>query len=291
MGGTPASVGHVTAEFERKLGSLGYVQGRNLNLLTRIASPSLNVMEEAVQALVPSVDVLAVWGTIGGMAAKKFAASVPVVFLSVGAPVEVGLVASLAKPGGNMTGITFEATAETYAKRLHMLREILPDLRRVAVLRARGDVNVPFAMASLQGAGLGITLIPIDIGTEDDLNAAFAEARHGEAQAVLVVAGALTYASRKRVAELALAHRLPSSHAFRETVIDGGLVSLGPDLLVMAGQGASYVDKILRGAKPAELPVQQPARYEVYVNMGTAKALGLIIPPSVLARADVVIEQ
>jgi len=226
------------------------------------------------------------------VAAKKLVSSIPVVFLSVGAPVEIGLVESLNHPGGNMTGTTFEAATETYSKRLQILKEIIPNLNRVAVLRAKGDANVPFAMASLEGSAptLGVTILPIDIESADDLDAAFVEMRRSQAEALLVIAGLLTYANRKQIADLALSNHLPSCHAFGETVAVGGLVSLGPDLYGTFGQAAAYIDKIMHGAKPADLPVQQPTRYEIHINLKTGKALGLEIPPTLLARADKLIE-
>ena len=292
LGGPPAFVGRLSAELERQLSNLGYANGKNIVLSTRFVAPTPDAMDEAVLALLPDIDLLVAWGTIGGVAAKKFASAIPVVFLSVGAPVEIGVVESLSRPGGNITGVSFEGATETYAKRLQLLKEIVPNLGRVAVLRAQGDANVPFAMASLNASAptLGVTLTTVDFKAADELNTAFEQVRRSQAQALLVVAGALTYPNGKRIAELALGQQLPSCYGFKETVVDGGLVSLGPDLLAMAGQGASYVDKILRGAKPADLPVQQPTRYEVYVNLKTAKALGLTIPPSILARADEVIE-
>jgi ABC-type uncharacterized transport system substrate-binding protein len=272
--------------------SLGYVQGKNLLLLNRFAVPQPKAMEGAILSMMPDIDLLVAWGTIGGAAAKKIALDIPVVFASVGAPVDIGIVASLSHPGGNMTGITFEAASETYGRRLQLLKEIVPDVSRVAVLRARGDPNARFAMTSLEISAplLGITLTVAEIGSADELTTAFAEMQRTKAEALLVVAGALTYPNGKMIADLALAHRLPSCHGFKEAVLAGGLISLGPDLVVIGHQAASYVDKILRGAKPAELPVQQPDRYEVHLNLKTAKALGLTVPPALLALADEVIE-
>lgn len=274
------------------LEELGYVQGKNTTIINSAVTPERTAIESAIGALLPNIDVLVVWGTIGGVAAKKMTSSVPVVFLSVGAPVDIGLVESLARPGGNMTGITFEAATETYAKRLQMLKEIVPNLERAAVLRAQGDANVPFAMASLDKSApaMGVRLTPIDIRSADDLPAAFDEMQRNRTEGLIVIAGALTLVNSRQIADLALAHRLPSCHGFREAVSAGGLISLGPDLVVMTRQGASYIDKILRGAKPADLPVQQPDRYEIFVNFKTAKTLGLDMPATLLGRADQVIE-
>jgi putative ABC transport system substrate-binding protein len=292
LGGTQETMGHLAKELAQRLEDLGYVQGKNLTLLNRFVPPEEEAIEDAIRSLLPNIDLLVVRGTIGGVAAKKLASSVPVIFLSVGAPVDIGLVESLAHPGGNMTGTTFEAATETYAKRLQILKEIIPTLERVAVLRAQGDANVPFAMASLDKLAPAVSaiLMPIDVKSSDDLIAAFEEMQRRQTEGLIVIAGLLTYVNSRQIANLALAYRLPSCHAFRETVVAGGLVSLGPDLVVMSRQGAAYIDKIFRGAKPADLPVEQPERYEMFVNLKTAKALGLTIPPTLLARADEVIE-
>ena len=236
--------------------------------------------------------MLVVWATIGGVAARNVAGQLPVVFLSVGAPVDIGLVRSLSRPGGNMTGVTFEAATETYAKRLQILSEMVSGIKRVAVLGAQGDANVTFAIESLGKAApaLGITLTKFSFRAGDDLEATFREIQQSQAHGLIVIAGGLTYTNGEQIARLALSHHLPSAHAFRETVIAGGLVSLGPDLFTMAEQGAAYVDQIIRGANPADLPVQQPTKYMLLINLRTAKLLGLEVPPALLARADEVIE-
>jgi putative ABC transport system substrate-binding protein len=175
-------------------------------------------MTAAILAMLPDIDLLVVWGTIGGVAAKAAAPKIPVVFISVGAPVEIGLVESLARPGGNMTGTTFEAALETYGKRLQ-LKGILPGLSRVAVLGAKGDPNFPFAMTSLGRSAplLGVSVSPVEIGTADDLKGAFDRMKQDRSEALIVVAGSLTYTNRKTIAELALENGLPSCHGFRET--------------------------------------------------------------------------
>jgi putative ABC transport system substrate-binding protein len=279
-------------ELVRRLGDLGYAQDKNIVFVHQFAEPSPQAFENAILAIIPNIDLLIVSGTLGGVAAKKLMVTKPVVFVSVGAPVELGLVESLSRPGGNMTGITFEAATETYAKRLQILKEIVPKVNRVAVLQAQGDANVKFAMASLEGAApnLGIHLSPIPISSSSDIAAAFDEMRQSQSEALIVIAGLLTYRNGQQIADLALAHHLPSCHAFRETVAMGGLVSLGPDILAIWRQAAGYIDQIIRGSQPRELPVQQPTRYELAINLKTAKALGLTLPPSLLAGADVVIE-
>jgi putative tryptophan/tyrosine transport system substrate-binding protein len=292
LGGTQQSVGHLAAALEKQLGNLGYVQGKNLLLINRFSVPQPNEMENAIRDILPSIELLVAWGTIGGVAAKKLAHTIPVVFMSVGAPVSIGLVESLSHPGGNITGISFEAAEETYAKRLQILKEIIPTARRVAVLGAKGDPNVPFAMTSLQRAApaLGATLLPIEVTTSGELTNAFEEMDKNNAEALVVISGVLTYVNRKTIADLAIAHNLPACHGFKETVALGGLVSLGPDLVAMTQQGAVYIDKIFQGTNPGDLPVQRPARYEVAVNLKTARVLGLTLPDTLLTRADEVIE-
>ena len=291
IGGSAETNGHFARALEQRLGELGYRLGQS-RIGDGMRISKLPAMEDAIRSLIAEIDLLVAWGTIGAVAAKNVARSLPVVFLTVGATVEVGLVQSLSRPGGNMTGITFEAATETYGKRLQLLKEILPNLRNVAVLAAEGDANVTFAMQSLDKAApeLGVTLTRFGLRPGDDLAAKFRQMEQSDAEGLIVIAGALTYVKGKEIAELALAHRLPSCHAFYETVRAGGLVSLGPDIPAMAQQGAVYIDKILHGAKPGELPVQQPTHYVLHINLQTAKRLGIEIPPSLLARADEVIE-
>jgi putative ABC transport system substrate-binding protein len=290
--GTAEGTRHLAVGLQQQLAKIGYQDGREITIIARVAAPRSKSAEEVIAALLPEIDILIVGSTVGGVAARKMAPDVPTVFLAVGAPVEIGLVQSLAHPGGNMTGITFEAASETYGKRLQLLKEMLPRLARIAVLRPVDDANAGFAMPSLEQSapGLGVSLLPIDVRSADDLEGAFANMQRERADAVLVVAGALTYSNTKRISDLALERRLPSCHPFREAVQAGGLVSLGPDLLEMTAQVAGYVDKIIRGARPADLPVQQPSRYEMYLNLKTARLLDIAVPPALLARADEVIE-
>ena len=275
------------------LRELGYVEGQNIRLVKQLfAAPTVGQTKEAILTVLPKVDILVVAGTVGGVAAKAATSDVPVVFISVGAPVDIGLVRSLAKPGGNMTGVTFEAAEKTYAKRLQLLTEIVPGVSRVAVLGAAGDPNFPFAMVSLKQSApdLGVSITPIELNSVDDLERAFEEMKQAQAQALLVVSGSLTYASIRETVNLALINRLPSCHGFREAVAAGGLISLGPDLLSLGRQSARLVDKIVRGERPEEIPVEQPAQYVTSINLRTAKTLGLTVPPSLLARAEQVIE-
>jgi len=289
---TPERGAYLAQALEQGLTDLGYVLGRDIVLSHRFAGPQPDQVQDVIMSLLPQIDLLVVRGTVGGMAAKKVADAVPTVFVSVGAPVEIGLVQSLAHPGGNMTGMSFEAATETYGKRLQILKEIVPDLKRAGVLRAVGDPNVGFAMTSLEGAApkLGVVLVPVDIKSTDDLEAAFAKIKNSEVEALLVIAGVLTFTIGSEIAGRALAAHLPLCSPFRETVIAGGLVSLGPDLAAMTRQAAALIDKIIKGTRPADIPVEQPTRYKLYINLKTARLLNLTIPPTLLARADEVIE-
>ncbi len=244
-------IGHVTVAtpeisrilaqaLEQGLADLGYVQGRNIVLLHRNPAPQPDKIEEVILSLSPQVDLLVVWGSIAGMAAKKLAGAVPVVFLTIGFPVEIGLVQSLSDPGGNITGIAAEAATETNEKRLQILKEIVSDLKRVAVLRAVDDQYVGFAMASLEVAAnkLGATLVPVDIKSPDDLEAAFASMKKSEAEALIVPGAALVFTLNKQIADLALAAHMPSCHMFRDAVMAGGLVSLAPDRLAISSRAS-----------------------------------------------------
>jgi putative ABC transport system substrate-binding protein len=281
------------SDFLSALADMGYVDGKNIIFVKRrFAAPTAQAMKDVISEIEPDIDLLVVGGTVGGVAAKSAAAHIPVVFVSVGAPVDIGLVESLAHPGGNMTGTTFEATSETYAKRLQILKEIVPGLSRVAALGAIDDPNFPFAMRSLiqSAPNLHVSITPIGFGSAEGLGSAFKEMKTAHSEGLIVVSGSLTYSNNTAIAALALAQGLPSCHGFKEAVAEGGLISLGPDLGMMARQSARLVDKILKGARAGDLPVEQPDRYVMSVNLKTAKALGLSLPASIIAAAEEVIE-
>jgi putative ABC transport system substrate-binding protein len=285
---TPERGGIFAQALERSLADLGYVQGRNIVLLNRFAGPQPDKIEEAIISLLPQIDLLVVWGE-AAIAAKKMAGGVPTVFISIGFPVELGLVQSLAHPGGNITGITAEAALETPGKRLQILKEIIPNLKRVAVLGVAGE---HIGAENLEPAAreLGLTLIPVDIKSADDLEGAFADMKQSRAEALFVDRTGLAATLGKQIADLALAAHLPSSYSFRTTVMAGGLVSLDADRLAMTRPAAAQIDKIIKGTSPADIPVEQPARFELYINLKTARLLNLTIPPALLARADELIE-
>jgi putative tryptophan/tyrosine transport system substrate-binding protein len=283
---------HVARALEKRLQELGYVGGKNVRLRNVFVAPQPKAIEDKITEILPETDVLVVWSTVASVAAKKIAQSIPIVFLSVGVPVDIGLIASLNRPGGNMTGVTFEAATETYGLRLQMLKEIIPNIRNVAVLKAKGDPNVVHAITALEKAApsLGIQLTQYEAKSSDDLPPAFEQIEQSKADGLISIAGAFTFVNSTQIALLTQQHRLPSCHGFRDTVVAGGLISLGPSMVAIAIEGANYVDKILRGAKPADLPVEQPTKMEVVINLKTAKALGLNIPATLLGRADEVIE-
>ena len=192
-----------------------------------------------------------------------------------------------------MTGITAEAALETNGKRLQILKEIVPDLNRVAVLRDfdnRSSSGFEWVALDQAARELGLTLVFIDTKSAGELETAFANMKESKVEALFVYRTALTFVAGKQIADLAIAARLPSCHAFREAVVAGGLVSLGPDRGAMSGPAAAQIDKILKGTRPADIPVEQPTRYQLCINLNTARLLNLTIPPTLLARADELIE-
>jgi putative tryptophan/tyrosine transport system substrate-binding protein len=236
---------------------------------------------------------LVVWGPIAALAAKNLPGDVPTVFISVSYPVEIGLVQSLAHPGGKMPGIAAEAAAETYGKRVQTFKEIVPDLKGVAVLRPVGDPNINFDTKSLELAAhqLGVTILPVDIRSADDLESAFASMKESGAEALIVIRSALASAVAERIAELALRAHLPSCHAISSMATAGGLlVGLYALLGDMVRPAVAQIDKIIKGMSPADIPVEQPTRLELSINLKTARLLNLTIPPALLAQADEVIE-
>jgi putative ABC transport system substrate-binding protein len=289
--GAPSETGGVFAQaLEQSLADLGYVQGRNIVLLHRFAGPQPDKNREVITSLLPQIDLLVVWGE-AAIAAKKWAGGVPTVFISIGFPVELGLVQSLAHPGGNMTGITSEAALETSGKRLQILKEIVPDLKRVAVLHPADDpAFVEQSWQDLASRELGLAIVRVDIKSAEDLDAAFDNIGKSEAGALIAARSTLTFVLGKQIADLALTAHLPSCYPFRQAVMAGGLVSLDPDRLAMTRPAAAQIGKIVKGVSPADIPVEQPSRFELYINLKTARLLNLTIPPSLLARADEVIE-
>jgi putative tryptophan/tyrosine transport system substrate-binding protein len=236
------------------------------------------------------VDVVITQGTPAVLAAKQAMPTIPIVFAIAGNPVANGLVASLARPGGNVTGLSNQ-TADLAGKRLELLREVVPDLRRLAIMANVDNPSVVLDVGEVRtaAAALGLEIATSEIRSAGDIGSAI-KALHGRAEALYVAGDPLVTTNRNRLAILAVGARLPTMHGNRENVDAGGLISYGPNLPDLHRRAADFVDKILRGAKPAEIPVEQPTKFDLVVNLITAQALGLPVPPTLLARADEVIE-
>jgi len=289
--GTPSSHGQWVATFVRRLNELGWIEGRTVAIDYRWAEGRTERAAEMLAEFVQrKVDVIVTSGTGMVLAAKQATSVIPIVFAAAGDPVGTGLVTSLARPGGNVTGLSIQQT-DIAAKRLELLREVVPRLGRLAILANVGGPAVVLDMREVQAAArtLGLEVIPLEIWRGEDIVPAF-EALNGRAEALYVSVDPLTNAHRVRINTLAVAARLPTMHAVREGVEGGGLMSYGANIPDLFRRAADYVDKILRGAKSSDLPVEQPTKFDLVINLTTAKALGLDVPPTLLARADEVIE-
>jgi putative ABC transport system substrate-binding protein len=274
------------------LGSLGWIEGRNLAFELRFAEGRFDRLPQlAVDLVRESADVLVTGSHPGALAAKAATTTIPIVMVTTGDPVRDGLVASLARPGGNITGVTALGQALN-AKRLEILKEAMPGVKRVAVLtNPASPYSEPFLQEREAAAKtLGLEVRVLEAREPDDLDEAFEGMIKGGAGALMVLADVMFLTHRRRIVELSLFHRLPSIYGERSSVYAGGLMFYGASLPDMYRRAATYVDKILRGAKPADLPIEQPTAFELAINLKTAKALGLEIPPTLLARADEVIE-
>jgi putative ABC transport system substrate-binding protein len=288
---TPAAWSQWTAAFVQGLRGRGWIEGRTVAIEYRWAEGRVERYREIAAEFVElKVDVIVTAGTPAAMAAKQATTIIPIVFATAGDPVSTGLVASLARPGGNVTGLSNQST-DTATKRLEMLREVVPGLRRLAMLVNAGNPFVLLELGEVQAAArtLGLEVITLEIRRGEDIAPAF-EALKGRAEALYVVIDALVNTHRIRINTFALVARLPTMHGMREYVEAGGLMSYGPSGTDQFRRAADYVDKVLRGAKPADLPVEQPTKFDLIINLTTAKALGFTIPPTLLARADEVIE-
>ena len=280
------------SSFHEGLHELGWVEGKNLIVESRYADFKQERLPNLAGELVQlEMDVIVTVGTPAAGAAKKATSTIPIVLSFAGDPVRAGLVASLARPGGNMTGLSMVAS-ELYLKRLQILKEAVPPLKRVAVPYNPANASFRSATEGTLGAihSLGLETDQIEVRSLDDLEVAFRTAKLAGADAVVLISDQVFFAARARMAGLALQHRLPSIAEGKEFVEAGALMSYAPNLSALAGRAAVFVDKILKGAKPGDLPMEQPTKFELVINLKTAKALGLTIPPSLLQRADQVIE-
>jgi putative tryptophan/tyrosine transport system substrate-binding protein len=287
----PAVASHWLAAFVKRLHELGWSEGHNITFNVRWAEGRRDRAAEIASEFVRGkVDVIATWATMPALVAKEATSDIPIVFALATDPVGSGLVASLARPGSNVTGLS-AFNIDIVGKRVELLREVVPRLGRIAII---GNIGVPDTAAELRAVQamaqhLGLAVVPLEIRRGEDIAPAFESLKDGT-EALFVVGDPLTYVHRERIIALALNARLPTMCAIREFVATGALMSYGtnfPDLFRRAGE---FVDKILRGMKPTDIPVEQPFKFDFAINLKTARALGLEVPPTLIARADEVIE-
>jgi putative tryptophan/tyrosine transport system substrate-binding protein len=297
----PARIGYLAIRspisedeaFLKGLRELGWVEGQNIFIERRVAAGSSDRLKEFAGELVRlKVDVIVSATSVATQAAKDATASIPICFVNAGDPVGQGFVTSISRPGGNITGLSFDATPETTAKQLQLLIEAVPKASRVAVL---WNPTSPFLrtywnVTQAAAPALRVSLQSLEVQEGNQYESAFEAMRRDRADALIVPSDSFATLHRARIADLAAKHRLPALYGHSLYVEAGGLMSYGPSLFDAYHRAASYVDKILKGAKPAELPVQDPVKFELIINLKTAKALGLEVPPGLLFRADKVIE-
>jgi putative ABC transport system substrate-binding protein len=289
----PGSGEYLFDAFRNQLRQLGYAEGQNIVVEVRQADGQVDRLSKITAEIVQSKpDVIVVGSPQALLAAKQATATIPIVFAAIINPVGAGFVASLPRPGGNVTGVSWDATPELGGKQLELLREIVPRASRIAVLWNPDTAGSAAFVQDTSSAAqtLGILLQSVEVRAPEDLQAAFAAAIKQRVAGVVVLGSAFTYNHRAQIALLAAQHRIPAIYGNRDSVAAGGLTSYGSSLLEQWRRAAVYVDKILKGAKPADLPVEQPTKFELVINLKTAKALGLTIPQSLLLRADEVIQ-
>ncbi len=288
--GLPDQASSIRGAFEESLRELGYVEARNLVVERRYAAFKYDRLPDLAAELVRlKPDVIVTGGNPSIAALKQATTTVPIVMAWAIDPVGAGLVTSLTRPGGNITGSTLSTGPEFIATQLEILNEIVPKLSRVAILRQTGGSGAETAALESAARKLGLTILFADVRTPHDIEGAFATMTQSRAGAFLILGGSMTYVSRQQIADLAVQHRLPGIHLLREYAEAGLLLTYGPNAMAQYRRAATYIDKILKGARPTDLPVEEPTRFELVVNARTAKALGLKIPPSVLVRANQVI--
>src|SRR5262245_50829314 len=289
--GTQTAENKRVEAFVRRLRELGWIEGRTVAIEYRWTEGRSELASEiATEFARRKVDAIVTSGTPLILAARQATAIIPIVFTAAGDPVGSGLVASLARPGGNITGLSVLST-DLAGKRLGLLRELVSGLRRVAIM---GNVGNPVIVQELReyqtaARALGLDVVISEIRQVTDVAPAI-ETLKGQADALYVCQDLLTFSNWNRINTLSLGVRLPTLQASRESIEAAGLISYGPNFPDLSRRAADYIDKILRGTKPADLPVEQPIKFDLVINLITAKALGLTVPPSLLARADEVIE-
>jgi putative tryptophan/tyrosine transport system substrate-binding protein len=288
---TPATQGQWLAAFVQRLHELGWIEGRNVAVETRWASgDAAHATQIVAEFLQLKAAVIVTTGTPMTAVAKQATSAIPIVFISAAAPVNTGFVSSLARPGGNITGLSNQSE-DTPGKRLGLLQEVIPSLRRLAVF---GNAANPVAVLEMNevvatAQKLGLDVVRPEIHRPEDFAPAFAVIK-GRADALYVQTDFLTLTNRTRIITLALEARLPTMHLIREFVEAGGLMSYGPNVPDLCRRAGDYVDKILRGTKPGDIPVEQPTKFDLVINLTTAKALGITVPQTLLATAAEVIE-
>jgi putative tryptophan/tyrosine transport system substrate-binding protein len=278
--------------FRQGLRELGYVEGQNIAIMVRFASGRVERLPELAAELVRlKPDVIVTPSTPPSLSAKQATSTIPIVFAGIADPVGAGLIANFARPGGNITGMA-SSSAELGGKRLELLKEMIPRTSRVAVLYNPADRANVLVLKQLQEAApaLALTLQPLEVRGPREFDGAFVAMTRERAHALFGAAGVLTFEHRKTIVDLAAKHRIPTMWGHRQFVEAGGLMSYAVNFYDQVRRAATYVDKILKGAKPGDLPVEQPTKFELVINITAAKAIGLAIPQSLLARADQVIE-
>jgi putative ABC transport system substrate-binding protein len=271
----------------------GWVEGQNVTLEGRYARGKYDLLAELAADLVRTrVDVILAGPTLAALAAKKATSTIPIVFAVAIDPVAAGLVTSLARPGGNVTGVSYSAGPEIAGKALQLLKEAAPKVTRVAVLWSPANAGHPFLLKEAEVAARtqGLALRAFEARAADALDRAFSAMSREHTGALVVLADPMFYVHRTRIADLAANHRLPAIYGSKDHVEAGGLMAYAPSLVDNYRRAGIYVGKILRGSKPGDLPVEQPMKFELVINMKTSKALGLTIPPTLLLRADRVLE-
>ena len=291
VAGSPAESANRLKALRAGLQEHGWVEGKNITILFRSAETADRLPELAAELVRLKVDLIFAPSSTEVEAARQATRTVPIVFATHADPEGVGHVASLARPGGNMTGLSVVLT-ELVAKELEIMTQTLPHMKRVGVVvTSTAPSSGPAAQAAeITAQKLGVQVLAVPVRRPEDLEAAFATMTRDRVHGFLALASALTRSQRVLLAELSLKHRLPGMFGTKENVEAGGLMSYAADLVDQTRRAATYIDKILKGAKPADLPIEQASKYELVINLKTAKALGITIPPSVLRRADQLIE-
>jgi putative ABC transport system substrate-binding protein len=288
---TPSVAGKLVAAFVNRLRDLGWVEGRNLTIEYRWAEGQNDRYAEIASEFVAlNVDLIVTWGSAPVLAAKQATGVIPIVFAAQMDPISVGVVRSLSRPGGNITGLSLQQT-DTTGKRLELLREVVTNLRRLAIMGNVGTPGVVLEMAEMArtARALGVDITTLEVRSAENIVPAI-ESIKGRADALYIATDPLVLSNRTQITALSTEAGLPTIYGSREYVEAGGFMSYGPNYSDLFRRAAELADKILRGAKPADLPVEQPTKFDLVINLKTAKTLGLTVPPTLLARADEVIE-